>query len=68
MSISFEARLRTHGSELHNLYNEIYHDEGAWEYFSGVLRRCFEESRLCVSRMKNAFRSPAGIKAASCLA
>ena len=44
MHQEFEARLSRHGGELQALYLELYHgDTHAYDYFIGMLRRCYEE-------------------------
>ena len=41
----FDRRLTTHYDELKWLYCELYHDEGAFNYFVKMLRRCWEERK-----------------------
>ena len=40
----FQERFDRHAEELRGLYLELYHGDGqAWEYFCGMLFRCFQE-------------------------
>ena len=55
----FNKRLALYGEELRERYMELYHgDERAWDYFTGMLRRAWEErtpalKKLDRSRLKN---------------
>ena len=42
MKSAFDMRMARVGEEMKRLYLSLYHDEHAFEYFAGMLRRCFE--------------------------
>ena len=41
----FDNRLERHYNELKWLYCELYQDEAAFEYFTGMLQRCWEDRK-----------------------
>nr|WP_326126732.1 amylosucrase [uncultured Oscillibacter sp.] len=45
MSDVFQRRLARHYDELKWLYTELYRDEEAFAYFTGMLERCWEERK-----------------------
>ena len=48
----FQERFDRHAEELRGLYLELYHgDEQAWEYFCGMLFRCFQERPEALKKM-----------------
>ena len=42
----FDGRLARHYDELKWLYCELYHNEGAFQYFLNMLRRCWDERKV----------------------
>ena len=38
----FDVRFIRVGEEMKRLYLSLYHDEHAYAYFTGMLRRCYE--------------------------
>ncbi|MBR1660236.1 MAG: amylosucrase [Oscillospiraceae bacterium] len=49
--MSFKERLAEHEDELRELYLGLYHDEGAYNYFRGMLKRCYDERKASLRRM-----------------
>ena len=48
----FQERFDRHAEELRGLYLELYHGDGqAWEYFCGMLFRCFQERPEALKKM-----------------
>ena len=48
----FQERFDRHAEELRRLYLELYHgDEQAWEYFCGMLFRCWQERPEALKKM-----------------
>ena len=48
----FQERFDRHAEELRGLYLELYHgDEQAWEYFCGMLFRCWQERPEALKKM-----------------
>ncbi len=50
----FEERMQAYGPELHGLYDELYHDEHAYEYFCSMLKRMFMERKPALRRLDTA--------------
>ena len=51
----FQERFDRHAEELRGLYLELYHGDGqAWEYFCGMLFRCFQERPEALKKMDRA--------------
>ena len=56
----FQERFDRHAEELRGLYLELYHGDGqAWEYFCGMLFRCFQERPEALKKMDRARESDA---------
>ena len=56
----FQERFDRHAEELRGLYLELYHGDGqAWEYFCGMLLRCFQERPEALKKMDRARESDA---------
>ena len=52
----FDRRLSRHHDELQQLYQGLYHDEEAFQYFLQMLRRCWGERKKAVMN----FAEPSG--------
>ena len=56
----FQERFDRHAEELRGLYLELYHGDGqAWEYFCGMLFRCFQERPEAMKKIDRARESDA---------
>ena len=51
MSDSFNARMARVGAEMKRLYLSLYHDEHAYEYFTGMLRRCYDQRKTALREL-----------------
>ena len=45
MNRTFDTRYARAAQEMKRLYLSLYHDEHAYDYFTGMLRRCHEARR-----------------------
>ena len=49
--MGFQERLAQHEGELRELYLGLYHDEGAYGYFTDMLRRSYAERKSALRRL-----------------
>ena len=48
---SFDRRLARHRHELRQVYDSLYHDAAAYDYFEGMLRRMWQERSATLKRL-----------------
>ena len=53
MKSAFDMRMARVGEEMKRLYLSLYHDEHAFEYFAGMLRRCLRREKRSFARWMN---------------
>ena len=65
----FTTRLARHYDELKWLYMELYQDEEAFDYFTKMLRRCWDQRKKPSGTRTSCGRpTPAGTAAGTCWA
>ena len=54
MNTVFETRMARVGEEMKRLYLSLYHDEHAYDYFVGMLSRCYDQRKTVLRELDDA--------------
>ena len=54
MNTVFETRIARVGEEMKRLYLSLYHDEHAYDYFVGMLSRCYDQRKTVLRELDDA--------------